>query len=239
MIETFKTFEKFYLVQKNFPDYMDFSPENFDKLLKNFDTGCCFPLMDRDSDGSRILVYRIPLWDLDNFSPQDAVRLLLYISMTLSEEEETQIAGISIVTDFSGISTRHILPPMEIMRLLNFFLSCDPVRVKKIYAINVPKFAKWVLDLALPRLKDKFKFRFFMIDSMSDLVNYFDEKMLPKEFGGVKSCSEILESFKNVIEERKEIVLKSLRPDIDWSKVLVEETGDEEGVGIFRKLEID
>jgi hypothetical protein len=238
MIETFKTFEKFHTTRRNFSDFMDYSEGNFQKMIRNYNTGCCFPLIERDSDGCRVVVIRLLHWNLDEFSPQDAIRLLLYTCMTLLEEEETQIAGVSFIVDLEGITSRHILPPTLIYRILNLVLSCEPMRIKKVYVAKVPAFAKWVLDMVLPRVKAKFNFRFVMVDSVGDLGAFFDDKMLPKEFGGVRGCDEMIESFREVIEARKAKVLSYLRMEIDWSKVK-DAKNEEEGVGSFRKLEID
>ena len=242
MIEAFNTFEKFYLSRKNFPDFMEFSEKNYKKLLQNYSTGCCFSFPERDYDGCRIVVVRICLWQTEDFTPQDAIRLLLYTCMTLLEEEETQVAGISFIVDLSGITTRHIVSPMIIKRILDLLLGCEPMRIKKVFAVNVPAFAKWILDMVLPRVKEKFNFRFHLIDTVDDLKSHIDDKLLPKEFGGLVTCEEMLKLFQKVIDDRKEIVIGYLTIDIDWSKVPDEKLfidKSDVGTGSFRKLEID
>lgn len=104
MNETFQTFERMYLSRKRYPQFFDYTPEDFEKMIKLFDTGYCFPLSERDSEGRKIILIRTEKCDMNIYTTYDAVRILCYVITVLLEEEETQIAGVICLFDHQVIS---------------------------------------------------------------------------------------------------------------------------------------
>jgi hypothetical protein len=239
MIETFKTFEKFCLGRRKIPEIMDFSGDTFDTLMKLYNTGFAFPLMGRDVEGRRIILVRISRVDPNEFKLEDTIKLLLLICATLQEEEETQIAGFTFCQDLSNITLRHIFGPKFVLKVVSVMTNSLPMRFKEILLMNLPSFAKIIHDLFVSRIKEKMSLRFCFVDGLESLKIRIDEKLLPKEFGGATSCDEMKENFRKLMEERKEKVLQSLNANVDWSKVPEETNLNDDGVGSFRKLEID
>jgi ASC-1-like (ASCH) protein len=239
MIKTYKSFESFCLQKKIFSDILDFSDENFEKMIKLYNTGFCIPLIERDSEGCRVIVMRLALWNQDEFPHDDLIRTIIYVTLSLLEEEETQICGVTFINDLAGITIKHLMSPAIVIRNLKLLSRAEPLRIKKIFIGKRPTIGKFLVDMILNSLKDKFKFRVKILDSMQEVASHFDQNIMPKELGGAKSYDEMLESYAKVLEERKEKVLSYLNVEIDWSKVSKERFEAEEGDGSFRKLEID
>jgi alpha-tocopherol transfer protein len=243
IIETFKTFERFYLSPKKYPDIIDFSNENYEKMMKLYESGYCFPLLNRDADGKRIIFARTKLWNPELFSHCDAIRLQLYLCMVLLEEEETQISGISYITDISGATPNQFFSPVFIKNIVSFMSNSFPVRLKNIYIVKLPSFAKIITDFFLSQLKEKLTMRFFTLDEPNEVKTKIDPSLLPIEYGGTnKTGAEMMKAFKVLNEERREKVLQSFTLSIDWNKVSPEKLDskdEDEGAGSFRKLQID
>ena len=241
MIETFKTFEKFYLSQKSFPEVINFSKESFESMMQLYSQAVCFPLTQRDADGRRVVVTRMSLLNPDEFPAHDVFRLMAFVVLVLLEEEETQIAGFSFISDISNITARHVFTPTFAMRLVSLMSKGLPIRFKDIFYVDMPAVAKFLVDLFASKAKEKMNSRFVIIDS-KELKDHIDLKILPKEYGGVETSQEMMESFRNVMEEKKEKIIEYSKVSINWSKVperdlISNET--EGGNGSFRKLDID
>jgi CRAL/TRIO domain len=168
-------------------------------------------------------------------------RLSAVMSASLLEEEETQIAGVATIIDHEGISMKHtsLFTVSDIMDFTNCLKSAVG-RYKQLYLVNLPTFALFLLDVARSTLSEKLKKRITMPKNMSDLKNYMDTSILPKEYGGKLTEAEHMEIFnayfRSVRPNLEELKKNSV---IDWSKVPDYNTSTSEAVGSFRKLEID
>jgi hypothetical protein len=243
MNETFQTFERMYLSRKRYPQFFDYTPEDFDKMLKLLETGYCLALSDRDEEGRKIILIRTERCDMNIYSTYDAIRLLCYVITVLLEEEETQIAGIICLFDHAGSNMKHLMTPTDVRDFMHFVKHCSACRQKGTYVMNLPSFANFLLEIFKSTLSEKLKKRFFLIKSKEDLKNHFDVNILPKSYGGKLTDEEMLADFKKLRDEKRPNLLKFLEVKIDWSKVSPEKISSkeevEEAVGSFRKLEID
>ena len=221
---------------------MDFSGNMYEKTMNLYSKGVCFPLTQRDAEGRRIILTRLSFLNPDEFSGDEVMRLMAFVVFVLLEEEETQIAGISFISDISNTTARHLITPAMAINIVGLMIKSLPVRFEDIFYVSMPGFAKFLLNIFSSNIKEKLGSLIFVVESKDDLKIHIDAKILPKEYGGVESCDEMKENFKKVIEERKEKVLGSLTEGVDWSNVPEEKLIDgekEELSGSFRKLEID
>lgn len=241
MAETFKTFEKACFSRMKYKDMIDYKEEHFMKVIKLLNTGTFVPFPNRDAEGRRFILFRVSKWDTEIFTAFDIMRTLVYCCLILLEEEETQIAGISYVFDVAGLSASQLLTPKFLKDGMDLMLNCSPIRYKDSYVMNLPSIGKFVLDFVLSMIKGKLSMRVSSLDNSSDLKNHIDSNILPKEYGGTQSCDEMLDKF--LIEEagRRSILLDYLNFDLDFNKIPFESfySVEEEGVGSFRKLDID
>lgn len=242
MKETFQAFERVYLAGKRFPKYFEYSEENMQKMFKLFDAGYCFPLVGRDDEGRKIILMQTGRLDVDVFSTQDAVRLLIYVITALLEEEETQIAGIMIVFNHAEATIRHLISPVDLLDLMDFSKKCSAVRQKGTVVMNLPTFGVVIFELFRSVLSEKLKKRLVVLKNSDDLKNHVNLSMLPKEYGGTMSEAEILEKFLEFRESKRANLQMLLDAKIDWDNVNQDKiwsNHDDESIGSFRKLEID
>lgn len=242
MIEAFKIFEKCYLSKREHKEFTDFSKKRYKKFMELFDTGCCIPFPERNAEGQRIILLRFGLWEPEHFTPVEFMQMLMYVCIMFLEEEETQIAGIAFIFDAAGVSTRHLVTPMFVKNFMTLMITCSPIRYKDSYIINLPSYAKFIVDLALSMMSGKLSMRISSLDDPKDILNHIDQSLLPKEYGGTETCAEMKNKFLAMNEEKYEEVIEHLDVDIDWGKVPSDYMNSkeiEEGIGSFRKLEID
>lgn len=135
------------------------------------------------------------------------------------------------------------------------------MRHKEIHGLRVHASIKYIVDFALSQMSEKMRKRVSLHKKVEDFSSVIDKNLLPKEYGGKIPMSEMIKSFKQELEAKRDLLLshdqmsvqldlyprsvrdgsvRSLRKTIDT----IEETFDlkEEihGVqGSFRKLEID
>jgi hypothetical protein len=213
-----------------------------DKALKLFDTGYCYPLSKRDSEGRRIILIQTGKMDPDLYTSYDATRLLCYVVTVLLEEEETQIAGIICVFDHSNVTLRHAMNPLDLKDFMDFAKKCTTCRQKGTYIMNLPSFANILMEIFKSTLSEKLKKRIFLLKGTDELKNYIDPSLLPKQYGGTESEEEMMKEFLNLRERKFVNLRKFLEAKIDWDKVSLDKiwsNEDEANVGSFRKLEID
>lgn len=241
MDDVYQTFENIHLAKRRYPQFFDFTEEEFTKALKLLDSGFLLPLPTRDAGGRKIILLRTKKIDTELFTVYDTCRVLLYAVSVLLEEEETQIAGIILIFDHSDITLKHVMSPMDIRDFMHFVKHCSAIRQKGNYVLNLPSFASIMIDLFKAFLSEKLKTRLFVLKSYDELKAHFDESLLPKYLGGTKSEAEILAEFKQLCDDKKELTRQIVDTIVLWEKVPAEriQADESEPVGSFRKLEID
>lgn len=246
MNDTMQTFERYYLARKRYPQFFPESSPNFDRALKIFKTGYCYPLSERDSEGCRIVLIQTKRLNLDEYTIFDGIRLSIFIMAVLIEEEETQVAGVKVIYDHQDITSKNLLLPKDMMDFIDMVKTITAGRQKGSYIVNLPSIAHFLLDLARNALTEKLKSRLFLFHNWDELKQSkdIDQKLLPKELGGEKPEAEMLKEFEEIIEEKFDILVETAKgSEIDWSKVPIDKLksgqNDEQVIGSFRKLEID
>lgn len=135
--EAFRLLEKSFLALARLPRFCDFT-EDFGMVEQMFAAGCCYPLMERDEQGRRIILIQNDRVDPDTFTAYNGMKLLSYVLNVLLEEEETQIAGCVFITNLSNVSIRHSLTVtpadcLEIVKLMQNF----PADVRRVITSSI------------------------------------------------------------------------------------------------------
>lgn len=239
--KAFKTIEAQYLAKKWFPKLLDTTVEEMNRMMNLMNAGYFVPLSDRNAEGEKIVILRSKVLDLDVFKVEDAIRLIIFGTCILLEEEETQIAGTVFITDFSGATLNHLLNPENGRDFYEFYENCASNRQKKFYFLNLPTFANFIIDLVKSVVGKKHESRIGVVKTSEDLKTFIDLSLLPNEYGGIKPIDEMLDEFKQLYEKSRDDLQKFFDFKIDYEKVAKEKPGfkDEEKIGSFRKLEID
>lgn len=207
-----------------------------------FSTGCCYPLAGRDDDGRKVVVLQAGKWDLNEFSYVDSLRLFCYITMVLGEEEETQVAVIIGIFDYSHISAKKLIAPADLSDFIDISKKVSTSRQKGNYIVELPSFANFLFEIAGSVMSEKLKSRIHIVRNKVDLKNFINPAILPTEFGGTGSKPDMMKEFLVLEERHKENLRKITEFEIDYRKVTnykIESQNDGENIGSFRKLEID
>jgi hypothetical protein len=242
MDETFKAMENFYFGTFKIKEFFDFNDENMEKMNQLLKEGVIVPLSERNSEGEKIILFRLGRRDTEKFSIYDISRLTFYTSSVLLNEEETQIAGISVVVDLAGLTAAHLGSPMFVKDFVNASKSVSSIRFKTSYFINLPPFAKFFVDLFVDQLSEKIGMRFKALDNPAELQNFIDKSSLLEEYGGEATFEETMQKYLVIEKKKRDRILREWRFSKSWDKNalnLIESAEDDEGVGSFRKLEID
>jgi hypothetical protein len=247
MNDAMQTFERFYLARKRYAQFFPESSPNFDRAMKIFRSGYCYPLSGRDAEGCRVVLVQTKRLDLDHYTVFDGIRLSIFVMAALIEEEETQIAGVKVIYDHQDITSKHLLLPKDLMDFIDMVKTITAGRQKGSYIINLPSVAHFLLDLARNALTEKLKSRLFLYhswDEMREQCKDFDPKMLPKELGGGdKTELDMLKEFEALVESKLDVLQETAKKsELDWSKVPTDKlkaAQADEVIGSFRKLEID
>lgn len=119
-------------------------------------------LTSRDQKGRRVLIVNCGSeWDPKKVSSDQLFRLFYLVQIIAQLEQETQIMGVVVIMDFSGLSMKQIkgLTPQFSLRLLSFIQDAMPLRLKEVHIINQPFIFKMVWAIFKPFIRDKLKKR--------------------------------------------------------------------------------
>lgn len=238
-----KTCEKFYISPRKYPQFMLSTDECFEKTIQMIKDGYFCPLQERDHQGCKILLLNVSKWNIDKFSVLDSARTFLFVTTMVMEEEETQIAGIKIILDYTGVTLKHLLNPIDGISFMDLMAKCSIARGKTTVFMNLPASANFFFQIVKSGLQEKLAKRTFSV-SDEGLKDFINLKLMPKEYGGSKNYDDMIQDFLKFIDLHRERVDKVWKIKLNWNKIDVDRIwtrgeNDSNVVGSFRKLEID
>ena len=68
----------------------------------------------RDKHGRRIIVFK--MWDANKWSFKQGLEAFYVIALLLAREPKTQVAGVTMIGDYSGMSRKHMTTNLEDMK---------------------------------------------------------------------------------------------------------------------------
>lgn len=191
------------------------------RLWQLYESGYAYPLAERDDEGKRIIFVQARKFDTQQFTSSDAVRLMGVIVMTLMEEEETQICGISTISDFTDVSYRYF--NLFSIRDIKDFADCAKNaslgREKENFFVNLPSFAAFLFEIGRKALNEKLRQRLITARNMEHLKTYIDPDLLPKEHGGSISELDMMTAFKRLYKAHEDRISDTGNCSIDWDNV--------------------
>uniref|UniRef100_A0A8D0BYU8 Alpha-tocopherol transfer protein n=1 Tax=Salvator merianae TaxID=96440 RepID=A0A8D0BYU8_SALMN len=145
-------------------------------------------LRERDTTGSKVLIYRIAQWEPKMFTAFDVFRVSLITSELIVRELETQRNGVKTIFDLQGWRFAHALQiSLTVAKKIATVLTDSfPLKVRGIHLINEPMLFHPVFTLIKPFLTEKIKARVHMhgCNFMQSLQQHFPAHILPTEYGG-------------------------------------------------------
>ena len=68
----------------------------------------------RDKHGRRVIVFK--MWDANKWSFKQGLEAFYVIALFLAREPKTQISGVTMIGDYSGMSRKHMTTNLEDMK---------------------------------------------------------------------------------------------------------------------------
>lgn len=225
-----------------------------------FTTRYIFAVPNRDALGRRIVIYRPKVFDLNQYTNIDLIKVHAVLYETLLENEENQVHGIVHIADGSNCGFQYLtlFTPKEAARIVKNGEKIFPMRHKIISGINVIPSLKFAIDFGLSLVSEKMRKRIHLLTSFDD-ITFVDKNLLPKEYGGIMPMADMIELWKLELEANRQILLDNDKISVNLSMYSV---GAQEGSvvalrnpinscdfakdqnvyglqGSFRKLEVD
>lgn len=194
------------------------------RVWQLFNSAYAFPLIDRDDENKKVIFIQVRKFDTTKFTSSDAIRLLALIVATLMEEEETQIAGISSISDYTESTYKYfnLFTINDITNFAHMAKNASVGREKENYLVNLPAFASFLFEIGKKALNEKLRNRLILTKSMDELTkNHVKSTMLPSECGGggKVSESEMLDDFKRLYKKHESNLQRIGSYEIDWDAI--------------------
>ncbi|XP_055586450.1 retinaldehyde-binding protein 1-like [Uranotaenia lowii] len=178
------------------------------KMARLLDLGYMFALPKRDKNNRRIMFYRPGVFDLNEFSNADMLRIHGICYETLLADEENQIRGIVHAGVGSGIGLQYLtlFTIKEAVRIAKNGEKLLPMRHCEMHGCNINPALKIAVDWGLSLLSDKLRKRTRLYTDIKDIE--MDKSLLPKEYGGEMPMAEMIRLWKEEVEAYRATLLR-------------------------------
>ncbi|XP_029157321.1 retinol-binding protein pinta-like [Nylanderia fulva] len=182
------------------------------KMQELLNLGICLPLRKLDDQGRLVIVIRL-VYDPHVFTLANAAKVTTLVAdVILRDSVETSLYGLVLIMDLGDVTLRHVaqLTPFVVMNVIHAYQGCYPVRIQLLNYINVPGYAKFILELTKYFLNKKLRerFHFYSRKTTHDSFKDVPVNILPVEYGGTDgTIQELIEFWKKVVEENHEWII--------------------------------
>lgn len=177
-----------------------FVPSSVEPLAKDLNV----VLPQRDCHGRVVLLAKGGMWEPKHLSFQALQRAGLICLEHVARDPSSQIAGISIIVDYEGLTLARIFGVSfgQLKQGLEYLQECIPVRVKAVHIVRQSYVFNILFMIARPFLKRKIIERFhFHGYSFDELHKEIPATALPKEYGGQAPTIDFNHFWRNLDEE--------------------------------------
>ncbi|KAG7471942.1 hypothetical protein MATL_G00103340 [Megalops atlanticus] len=193
--------------------FHDLRPSTVKHVL---DLGFLTVLPHPDPHGRYILCLRPGKWKPNDYPFVDNIRAIYLTLEKLIQPEETQVNGIVILADYSGVglSQASSLGPFLAKKVVGILQDGFPIRIKAVNIINEPRIFKGIFAIIKPFLKEKMAERFILHGSdLSSLHRNIPRSVLPEEYGGVAGRLDTSTWSRTLLDSEVEFVVEFCQPD--------------------------
>ncbi|GJQ82976.1 hypothetical protein Trydic_g15796 [Trypoxylus dichotomus] len=144
-------------------------------------------LSKRDQFGRRVYIIRVDNFDSSRATIDEIFRTNVLALEHMARETETQIAGLVVVLDMSGLALNHakFFTPYYAKKTVQLVQETFPLRFKGFHIINEPFYFDAIMAVLKPFLKEKMKKRIYLHGSdVTSLHAFIGPEILPAEYGG-------------------------------------------------------
>lgn len=234
--EAFKCYEKLLVNYESYGKWFKNLSLDDESLLELVNKGYIIPLKERDRNGCRVILAQPKVFDTKKFTEDHIYRSFFLSVMTLLEEPETQVSGITVIVDFKDVKLDYItlFSLMELKHLAHCLQNAVPMRLKQSNWVNFPAFGVRISEIVRGFASKKMNERAKITVDDQVIYESIDKKFLPTEYGGEAKMSDLIENFKALIAASKDKLKRADEQSIDLERVQGYEPAES-----FKKLEID
>ena len=230
--------ENYFIFLQKHPKMFSLNDDATNKRIKElYDSKVVFPLTPRDEKGRRGFLIQLKYINAKTINITDLNALSFRSSFYMLEEEETQIAGIFYMIDFSDTNMSELfckISLLELKEMCESIVHSMPGRFKGIYLINVPQAAQFLVEIIKLTASKKLRDRIILLKNHNEFKNHFSMKIMPKELGGEIPEAEMIEEFRGIMKQNEEANKMIYDFKIDSNEMF-----QFEKPGSFRTLNID
>ncbi|XP_057673240.1 alpha-tocopherol transfer protein-like isoform X1 [Corythoichthys intestinalis] len=179
------------------------------------DSGFLTVLPRPDPDGRYILCLRPGRWKAEDYPFVDNVRAVYLTLEKLVQPEETQVNGIVILADYSGVGVSQASDPGPFLakKLVAILQDGFPIRIKAVNIVNEPRIFKGIFAVIKPFLKEKMAQRYTLHSSdLRSLHRKIPRSVLPEEYGGTAAPLDVHAWSGLLLESEEDFVVEFCQP---------------------------
>lgn len=198
-----------------------------------------------DNHGRYILSLRPGKWRQNDYPFVDNIRAIYLTLEKLIEAEQTQVNGLVILVDYSGVGLSQASNPGPFLakRVVGILQDGFPIRIKAVNIINEPRIFKGIFAIIKPFLKEKMAERYVLHGSdLASLHRSIPSWVLPEQYGGAAGQLDMEAWMSTLLEAEENFVVEFCQPEPLEEGVMAEsmlldgEHGAPGGEDTFRSL---
>lgn len=193
--------------------FQDLKPSTVKHVLE---LGFLTVLPRRDPQGRYVLCLRPGKWTPNDYPFVDNIRAIYLTLEKLIQPEETQVNGIVILVDYTGVGLSQASNPGPLLakKVVSILQDGFPIRIKAVNIINEPRIFKGIFAIIKPFLKEKMAERFVLHGSdLPSLHRVIPRSVLPQEYGGVDGRLDMTAWTRTLLEAEEEFVVEFCQPE--------------------------
>ncbi|XP_028850001.1 alpha-tocopherol transfer protein-like [Denticeps clupeoides] len=169
-----------------------------------------------DSQGRYILCLRPGKWKQNDYPFVDNIRAIYLTLEKLIQPEETQVNGIVILVDYTGVGLSQASNPGPFLakKVVSILQDGFPIRIKAVNIINEPRIFKGIFAIIKPFLKEKMAERYVLHGSdLASLHRNIPRAVLPEEYGGVAGRLDFAVWTRTLLDSEEDFAVEFCQPD--------------------------
>ncbi|XP_077369397.1 alpha-tocopherol transfer protein-like isoform X2 [Festucalex cinctus] len=200
--------------RKAWPEvFHDLKPSTVKHVL---DLGFLTVLPQPDPNGRYILCLRPGKWKANDYPFVDNVRAMYLTLEKLIQPEETQVNGIVILADYTGVGMSQASNPGPFLakKVVSILQDGFPIRIKAVNIINEPRIFKGIFAVIKPFLKEKMAERYLLHSSdLRSLHRNIPPSVLPEEYGGTAAHLDTRAWSRLLLDSEEDFIVEFCQPE--------------------------
>ncbi|XP_062396906.1 alpha-tocopherol transfer protein-like [Sardina pilchardus] len=193
--------------------FHDLRPSTVKHVLER---GVLTVLPQSDNHGRYILCLRPGKWRQNDYPFVDIIRAIYLTLEKLIEAEQTQVNGLVILVDYSGVGLSQASNPGPFLakKVVGILQDGFPIRIKAVNIINEPRIFKGIFAIIKPFLKEKMAERYVLHGSdLSSLHRSIPRSVLPEQYGGVAGQLDMAAWTQTLLDAEENFVVEFCQPE--------------------------